>query len=59
MVLHKLHPVLNTKLFVAVESSLLISGTATNSVLAISIGYWTNFDSYYVLIISLLQFKKV
>lgn len=59
VVLYRLHPVLTTKLFVAVESSLLVSNTTTNSVLANSICYWSDSDSHYVLIISLLQFKKI
>lgn len=54
----KLHPVLNQKLFMVVESSPVVFETTTNSVLAISICSWTNFDPYYVLIIPLLQFKK-
>jgi len=60
MVLYKLHPsVLNTKLFVYVKSSLLVPDTMTNSVLDISICYWTNFDPHCVLIISLVEFKTV
>lgn len=58
VVLYKLHPVLNTKLFVAAERSLLVSDTSTNCVLAVSICYWTNPDLYDV-IISLLQLKEV
>lgn len=58
VVSYKLHLVLNQKLFMAVESSPVVFETTTKSVLAISICSWTNFDPHYVLIISLLQFKK-
>lgn len=59
VVLYKLHPVLNTKLFVAIEISLLVSDTTTNSVLGISVSYLTKSDPHYILIIFLLWFKKV
>lgn len=58
VVSYKLHPVLNQKLFMAVESSPVVFEITTNRVLAISVCSWTNFDPHYVLIITVLQFKK-
>lgn len=59
VVSYKLHPILNQKLFMVVESSPVVFETTTNSVLAIFIYSWTNFDPHYVLIIPLLQFKRL